>query len=200
MSSKNQIESDFICQPKYSNNLPEVPTGPYFKDTKEFRKFEDFAPYHFSSLERSYVWHPHFGPEVGIKLELVDQDAICYYEKPGSALDQADLRYLTTSAAGKGLKSEDKPFWLRNTTYQEINMSRAEAKQSDGDSQVKKTLRTKDVLHLIEQSFVDVDLERQKLLASKSKKVMSIFPVNTYVCFISPCICYPGGIYTANFP
>lgn len=174
MSHANHTQSDFICQPKYSNNLPEVPTGPYFKDAKAFRNFEDFATYNFSSLERSYVWHPHFGPEVGIKLELVDQESILHYEKPGSAIDQADLRYLTSAGVGKSFKPEDKPFWLRNTTYLEntINSAQQLRKASNEAPAVKKTMRANDVAQLIEQSFVDVELERKKLTSSKTNRVM----------------------------
>lgn len=171
----SQSESDFIIQPKYANNLPEVPSGPYFKDTKPYRKFEDFAKYNFSSLERSYVWHPHFGPEAGIKLDLWDQESILVHSTKDS-LPHEDLKYLASAAAAKGFQSqEEKPWWLRNTTY--LENANLDQKFTQEVKVSKKTLGRQDILSKIDQSFEDVRKITEKLSANEKKRVASVHEI-----------------------
>ena len=111
--------TSFNCKEKYQNNLPQIPCGPYFRDVNLSLSFQDFATYKISSLERSYIWQPHLGPDVGIKLNLVDQEAILCPEDKTAVLDPSESRYLTgTGERGRVSRVKDeKPAWLRNTTY-----------------------------------------------------------------------------------
>ena len=72
----NSDASEFICQPQFHNSLPNAPCGPYFKQVDLLHPYADFATYRASSLEKNYVWQPHFPPDLGIRLNLVDQESI----------------------------------------------------------------------------------------------------------------------------
>ena len=117
---------EFLLSLKFQNSLPNAPSGPFLKNIQVKHSFEEFPEYRTSTLEKSYIWQPHFGPDMGIELDLVDQDAILAQDK-GGVLDQSDLRYLTGNAnKGRGktkqIDQDNKPWWLRNTTYMENNL------------------------------------------------------------------------------
>jgi hypothetical protein len=117
---------DYILNIKFSNSLPNAPSGPFLKNVKITHSFSDFPEYCTSTLEKNYIWQPHFGPDLGIKLDLVDQDTVLALDK-ADMLDQSDMRYLAVTAEkGRGkakqIDDNDKPWWLRNTTYMENNL------------------------------------------------------------------------------
>ena len=39
--------------------------------------------YKISTLEKSFIWQPNFGLDMGINLDLVDQESILVQEIPG---------------------------------------------------------------------------------------------------------------------
>lgn len=123
------MSNDFLINFKYQNNLPSAPSGPFFKQLTTFHSFEKFGEYSTSTLEKGYVWQPNFGPDMGLNLDLVDQDTILGQDKNFQQLplDPSELKYLQgTVDKGRGkLKQIDqssKPWWLRNTTYMENNL------------------------------------------------------------------------------
>jgi hypothetical protein len=166
-------DSDFIFQLKYSNTLPEVPSGPYFKDMPPIRKLEEYGKYSVSSLERSYIWQPHFGPEAGVRLDLQDQDSVLVTSKEEP--DHLDLRYLPASVTGKGHESENRPLWLRNTVYSGIAMS--ETKKKLAEQKASEQLRTVDEVARIKQSFQDAATYREELLASRGDEVYNEYEI-----------------------
>jgi len=120
------VQEEFLISLKFQNNLPNAPSGPFLKNINILQSLEEFPEFRTSTLEKGYVWQPHFGLDLGVKLDLVDQDAILYNEKV-PVLDQSDLKYL--SGAGdknrgktKQIDQSSKPWWLRNTTYMENNL------------------------------------------------------------------------------
>lgn len=120
------VKDDFLISLKFQNNLPNAPSGPFLKNISILQSFEEFPEFRTSTLEKGYVWQPHFGLDMGIKLDLVDQEAILAQDK-GLQLDQSDLKYLTgTVEKGRGkakqIDQSSKPWWLRNTTYMENNL------------------------------------------------------------------------------
>eukprot|EP01038_Epipyxis_sp_PR26KG_P004692 gene4692-6589_t len=135
MSSEH---SNFLCNLKYHNTLPDAPSGPFFKEIQLFHSFQDYSEYKVSTLEKSFVWQPHFGPDLGLNLDLVDQDAILVQEPDKSqlqyvsqpTLDQSELKYLNGTMIEKSrggaptrkIDEKSKPWWLRNTTYLENNL------------------------------------------------------------------------------
>jgi hypothetical protein len=123
----NSVPRDeYILNLKFRNSLPSAPSGPFLKNVNLAHTFDEFPEYCTSTLEKNYICQPHFGPDLGIKLDLVDQEAILAQDKAGF-LDQSDLKYLSTVAdKGRGkakhIDESDKPWWLRNTTYMENNL------------------------------------------------------------------------------
>lgn len=123
------MSKDFQISLKYQNNLPSAPSGPFFKHVGLFHSFEKFGEYRLSSLEKNHVWQPHFGPDIGLNLDLVDQEAMLIQDQGGipPVPDQADLKYLHGIVdKGRGKQKQidqsSKPWWLRNTTYMENNL------------------------------------------------------------------------------
>lgn len=119
-------QDKYLLELKFRNNLPSAPSGPFLKTVQVVQSLSEFPEYCTSTLEKNYIWQPHFGPGLGIKLDLVDQEAILAQDKAG-LLDQADLKYLmhnTDKGRGKAkhIEDSDKPWWLRNTTYMENNL------------------------------------------------------------------------------
>ena len=126
----NKDGSDFICLPQFHNSLPNAPSGPYLKSIELSHRYQDFSQYKTSSLERNYIWQPHFGPDLGLRLDLVDQEAILnpVHVRNEDSIDASEMRLLKGDAPERGrgkLRSIDggeKPWWLRNTTYLENNL------------------------------------------------------------------------------
>jgi RNA polymerase II-associated factor 1 len=128
-SSSSSSSSDFQHVVKYRNELPYPPSGPFFKTFGLSHPFEDFAKYRISTLEKNFIWQPHFGTDVGLRLDLVDQDAVLRTDAALHPLDPLELKYLTaTNEKTRGKQGSNKiletsnPWWLRNTSYLETNL------------------------------------------------------------------------------
>jgi hypothetical protein len=120
------VQDDYQLNLKFQNSLPNAPSGPFLKNIKITHSFDEFPEYCTSTLEKNYIWQPHFGPDMGVQLDLVDQEAILAQDK-GSQLDQADMKYLANNGdksrgKTKHIDDSNKPWWLRNTTYMENNL------------------------------------------------------------------------------
>lgn len=110
-------EPEFICIPQFQNNLPRVPTGPFFRTVELPHSFEDFGVYTAgSSLERSYVWQPHKGPDVGLHMDFVDQEKMLNQYQKGVTVQAADKVFLSERKNTERLNDE-KLTWLRETIY-----------------------------------------------------------------------------------
>ena len=126
----NKDGSDFICLPQFHNSLPNAPSGPYLKNIELSHRYHDFSQYKTSSLEKNFIWQPHFGPDLGLRLDLVDQEAILnpLFVKNEDSIDASEMRLLKGDGPERGrgklrsLEGGEKPWWLRNTTYLENNL------------------------------------------------------------------------------
>ena len=58
-----------------------------------------YATYQVSTLEKSCIWQPHYGPELGLRLDLVDQESIIPTDTNNgkNVIDANEIRYLTES-------------------------------------------------------------------------------------------------------
>lgn len=185
---------EFLIQLKYQNNLPSAPSGPFFKKVNVFHGYEKFGEYYTSTLEKNYVWQPHVGLDVGVNLDLVDQDAMLAgtHDKNAPAIDPAELKYLTgTVDKGRGKQKQidqsSKPWWLRNTTYMENNLFNAVNTKTDADALNKfnedKRKQMGDVLNPFTTEYIDNSFElvdntikvlEMKATGKKSKVVWSV--------------------------
>lgn len=177
-------EDKFISKLKYQNGLPDAPSGPFFKKISLYHAFEDFAEYQTSTLEKSFVWKPHLGPDMGLNLDLVDQETMMSIGTH-QPIDPKELRYLTApndKVRGK-LKQVDqslKPWWLRNTTYIENNLfNMVDKPREQKRSETKKVnFFSKDY---IENSFQSVDKTLESLISSNTqRKVVVDLPLLPY--------------------
>jgi hypothetical protein len=113
---------DFLLSLKYRNSLPCSQSGPYFKTIGNYVADESLQ-YRISSLEKSYIWQPHFGPDVGLKIDLVDHNTILQDKSSQLPVDIADKKFLVGAIEqSNGKVDEEQPWWLRNTTYMENNL------------------------------------------------------------------------------
>lgn len=144
MSSSSNAPTEFLINLKYQNTLPTAPSGPFFKNVNVYHGYEKFGEYYTSTLEKNYVWQPHVGLDVGVNLDLVDQDAMLAgtHDKNAQPIDPAELKYLMGNVdKGRGKQKQidqsTKPWWLRNTTYMENNLFNAVNTKTDSDALMK---------------------------------------------------------------
>ena len=188
------MSKDFLIALKYQNGLPSAPSGPFLKEVGMYHKFDEVSEFRTSTLEKNYVWQPHFGPDLGVKIDLVDQEAIL--ANPGQqVVDQSDLRYLTgTVEKGRGklrkVDQKSKPWWLRDTTYIDNNIFNAPAKVKEGvlknnAARISKIKDKMDPLSLdaAQASFDDVQRTVNNIITQKSgqkrkvSRVLNILPL-----------------------
>lgn len=125
-------ESEFLCTISFKNTLPAVPSGPFFKQVDLSRRHEDFAEYHVSSLEKGYVWQPHFDQRVNIDLDLVDHDAVLKTQTIATEHDveKEVTMYLSGVSGDRAGRSNAKKehqanhWWLRDTLYFDNKLDR----------------------------------------------------------------------------
>lgn len=112
-----QLNSNFICIPQFQNNPPRVPTGPFFRTVELPHSFEDFGVYTAgSSLERNYVWQPHTGQDVGLRMNFVDQEHMLNKFQKHAILHPSDKAFMSERKNNDRLIDE-KLSWLRETIY-----------------------------------------------------------------------------------
>ena len=196
---------EFVIRLKYSNNLPNAPSGPYLKAIPYIHYgsysslFDNqFPEYHTSTLEKGYTWQPHFGADLGIQLDLVDPEAILASEAGNPSLDQSDLKYLTGSVdTGRSklaqLDQQSKPMWLRNTTYMENNLFNRSKEQSNAAKGIQPRINAllltqrKEMLSadFIDESFSLVEGAVANLISKatklKMRRVMPLLPCDAAI-------------------
>ena len=118
-------DTQFLIDLQFQNNLPNAPSGPFLRKLGLYHKFDRFAEYKTSTLEKKHVWQFHLGPDCGLNLDFVDQDSILV-ESDMKELDVDEQAYLKgnqkKSSSKKDLDESDKPWWLRSTTYMENDL------------------------------------------------------------------------------
>lgn len=162
----NRNDDQFLCSLQYQNTLPSVPSGPFFKQISPVYSFTQYATFQVSSLEKSYVWQPHFGPDAGIKLDLVDQESILL--DSSTLANEADKKIFSaqqTAHKNKNHRAElVLPAWLRESPNLDTTIYRDEKKLKE-EPAAKKT-RVSDDPYSVEQvgqSFTAVIKTLQQL-------------------------------------
>lgn len=92
---------------------------------------QHYGTYHQSSLEKNYVWKPHF-PEAGVQLDPWDKESLLVPEDENLRGDARNDRKYLAEEDGRKTTSKDieRPWWLRNTTYLEA-VSTAEGQRKE---------------------------------------------------------------------
>ncbi len=163
-----QKKSEFVCQSKFRNNLPDPPLGPYF--VKIPSRIENHVTYEASSLERSYKWKLHSEKKLGVKIDIIDPRNYLL-PNPTPPLDPKDAALIdwheTKGGSGVGGKDvEHGVAWLKKTTYltndpvEAVHKFKTEQKaQMERQARVEKDLeqhRNTDPLSAVKQSFAVV--------------------------------------------
>mmetsp|Transcript_32468 Transcript_32468/g.30952 ORF Transcript_32468/g.30952 Transcript_32468/m.30952 type:complete len:436 (-) Transcript_32468:130-1437(-) len=173
----NKDNSDFICLPQFHNSLPNAPSGPYLKNIELLHRYQDFSQYKTSSLEKNYIWQPHFGPDLGLRLDLVDQEALFIPEfiKNEDNIDAAEMRLLKgeVTEGRRGKVGGEKPWWLRSTTYLENNLYVSVVKTKKDIKRQRVNTETMTGIEAYVSSFdtVEANLER---LAKESREKLNV--------------------------
>ncbi len=171
-----QKKSEFVCQSKFRNSLPDPPLAPYF--VKIPSRIESYVPYEASSLERSYKWKLHSEKNLGVKIDIIDprnyllpdptppmdpKDAalIDWHEtKGGSGVGGKDSRRKIGSEDGHGVAWLKKTTYLTNDPVEAVHKFKTEQKaQMERQARVEKDLeqhRKTDPLSAVKQSFAVV--------------------------------------------
>jgi hypothetical protein len=135
---------DFTVNFQFRNTLPNPMAGPFFQKM-EMLTFLPHLEYKIPSLESKYLWKPVADPFVGIKVDFPDQDSFITKDKTQQPdlMDPADQKLLFSSKKMKrnvanplkrASSSDEKPFWLRDTTYLENNPFNRAQYSKDNDS------------------------------------------------------------------
>ena len=74
--TKWRIESEYMCIPQLQNSIPIVTSGPHVQKIQIPMDFDSIASYRMSTLEKGYIWQPHYGFDIGLNIDLVDDQAI----------------------------------------------------------------------------------------------------------------------------
>lgn len=175
------IDDTYVCLPRFRNDIPDTPIGPFFRTFQPLHSFQEFAKFTISSLEKNYIWKPHIDTEVGLNVDLVDQDTVLLpfpnVQKP--PLDPIDHRIINNqnlTAKGPLYDQDNKPWWLRSTTYLENNLFKSKnIKQEQRKLEHKEFLLEPFKVDYIRQSFEDVkhaQVDRKK----KIEYSLPIFP------------------------
>ena len=176
----NKDGSDFICLPQFHNSLPNAPSGPYLKNIELSHRYIEFSQYRTSSLEKNYIWQPHFGPDLGLRLDLVDQEAILnpISMRNEDNIDASEMRLLKGDAPERGrgklrsLDGGEKPWWLRNTTYLENNLYSSVVQVSNTDFKRKRVgAAFVSGIEAFVASFDDVELNVRRLAKEAREKL-----------------------------
>ena len=80
----SQKDAPFLFSLKFQNTLPNAPSGPFFKKVPLYSVMNPLKEYKVSTLEKSFIWQPNFGLDMGVNLDLVDQESILVQEVPGN--------------------------------------------------------------------------------------------------------------------
>jgi len=124
--TKWRFDAEFMCAPQMQNSIPSVSCGePYTKKIDADTNHTTFAVYRESNLEKNYTWQPHFGMNVGLTFDFVDQDALVNKTPAQSnQINDVDKKlFQHSSRKGKSkVISDDGTWWLRNPVYQENNL------------------------------------------------------------------------------
>lgn len=196
MSVKPKLDTKgFAINLQFQNSLPpSYGHGLYSKvDFNDFNP-EDAQVYgrRTSSLEKKHLWEANADPFCGMRPNLVDQDRLLRYST--DPLDSSDAKLLhsqkqSTTTLGnngaRGVTDDQKPYWLRNTTYLENNpfnkySNNNEEEAFEAHRETRKRQAVEDIFdkELVVQSFTKCEeVIKNEQGPKKKRKVVSVFPI-----------------------
>ncbi len=213
-----QKKSEFVCQSKFRNNLPNPPLGPYF--VKIPSQIESYVPYEASSLERSYKWKLHSEKNLGVKIDIIDprnyllpdptppmdpKDAalIDWHEtKGGSGVGGKDSRRKIGSEDGHGVAWLKKTTYLTNDPVEAVHKFKTEQKaQMERQARVEKDLeqhRKTDPLSAVKQSFAVVG--RVVFIDDEFYGIQAFKFTNSFLLQLMSSLCTRFGFAAKSLP
>mmetsp|Transcript_12571 Transcript_12571/g.18990 ORF Transcript_12571/g.18990 Transcript_12571/m.18990 type:complete len:382 (-) Transcript_12571:101-1246(-) len=159
-SSEITSNEEFICTPQFKNPLPSVPSGPFFRTVELPHSSADFAVYTVSSLEKQYIWQPHHGADVGLHLDLVDQDAVlCTTQKSGPVVDAKFLTEKRANVSNLGrIPFLKRPIYSTNDLFDNVNKFKGSEELEKGFKDTK--MRSiGDKLNPFESNFISMTFD-----------------------------------------
>ena len=161
---RHQLDPQYAFLPRFENNLPEAPSGPFFQRVNMIHDFEkDYGAYRVSSLEKTYVYQPHMGADVGMQLSLVDPEKVLIDSNNVTNLHPDDVAILAATGDRKSKANglDHHPSWLlhhvpvtRNIMNQVSDVKAAVQRRREGDLEaLKAKVEEKDKVSYIEKSF-----------------------------------------------
>eukprot|EP01033_Poteriospumella_lacustris_P009046 gene9047-6498_t len=196
MSAAPKLDTKgFNLNIQFQNNLPSTHGhGLYAKvDFADFHP-EDALRYgrRTSSLEKKHMWEASADPFCGMKINLVDQDKLLRHST--EPVDSADMKLLysqkqSTSTLGnngaRGVTDDQKPYWLRNTTYLEnnpfnkySNNNEEEAFEAHRESRKRKVVEDIFSKEKVAQTFAKCEeVIKSEGGPRKKGKVVGVFPI-----------------------
>jgi len=150
--------SDFLCRIKFRTSLPDIPFDPKLREYP-FDPMR-FVQYTTTSLERDHKHAIHPEPDLGIPIDLIDQDIYKQPNNPADRVlapeDQELLQESSTSLAQKPAKRRIEEIrsnvsWLRKTEY--ISMDDSSSRRGSG--------RVSEGVRIKEELMVSLGIEQQ---------------------------------------
>lgn len=195
ISSSGVKKTEKIQLPKpvidfqFKNPTPMAnPYGPYFKEIDIpalLRARQNEVEFKTSTLERKHVWQLHLGNDLGLKLDLVDQNAFLNDPSGAPPLNSEDKIFVVAEShhgqRGRVRFGEEAqlPQFFRQTVYIDNNPFNQRNKNQTGIDSTKATEEkrklidsSKDIFaaDFIEKSFSLADLTVAKLVKENAKK------------------------------
>lgn len=191
-----QLETKgFQINLQFQNNIPlNYGHGTYAKiDFTTFNPQESIGQgRRTSSLEKKHLWEACAEPFCGMKINLVDQDKLLRHST--EPLEAADMKIVysqkqSTKSLGnngaRGVKEEQKPYWLRNTTYLENNPFNKYSNANEEDTfQVHRESRNRQFVadvfdkDKVAQSFSKCEeIIHAEQGPRKRRKVVNVYPI-----------------------
>jgi hypothetical protein len=179
-----QLDPQYVCIPKFKNDLPTAPSGPFFQKVPLSHSKKDYGAYRAgASLEKNYIWQPHLGPDVGMGLNLVDPAEILIKSDPSHKplVPPEDQKYLVNAADTRSHKgSAVDQHWLRKTEYVASDLfRRRDQRHKDKTSIDAENMSSKVKKRTIDEDF---DAVREKVaIMGKANKVAKIEWVSDFL-------------------
>ncbi|KAI1727285.1 paf1 domain-containing protein [Ditylenchus destructor] len=181
---------DFICKPKYSNALPDLPFEPKFLQCP-FVSQNRFVGYRPTTLEKSYKYELLTEPDLNVKIDLIDPMTYAFNPHDRMQINLKDEKLLEDESASQQNTKRSQQHsrivpWMRKTEYISTEFNRfgvgAERQESKIGYSTKKKFANEQTykdrqsqINAINKTFTDV-----KLRAKKHSKKPGVYAVEEW--------------------
>ncbi|KAI1727936.1 paf1 domain-containing protein [Ditylenchus destructor] len=181
---------DFICKPKYSNTLPDLPFEPKFLQCP-FVSQNRFVGYRPTTLEKSYKYELLTEPDLNVKIDLIDPMTYAFNPHDRMQINLKDEKLLEDESASQQNTKRSQQHsrivpWMRKTEYISTEFNRfgvgAERQESKIGYSTKKKFANEQTykdrqsqINAINKTFTDV-----KIPAKKHSKKPGVYAVEEW--------------------